>query len=145
MLLTDFFLCTHVSHFQFLSKILNYQYINILPRVLLVFCCTKGFSASFILWIAGWLRWEGTSGDVLVQFPCSPAGDYLQQVTQICVWLCFDCHQGERLHNFSGQLALVLKNTKRKEKILKFRWNFLCFSVSFPCISFFLFPFHPVL
>jgi len=88
------------------------MFINILmsylPRVLLAVSCSKGFSASFIRWITGRLRWEGTSGDCLVRSRCLQQGHLQQVLRAVSGWVLTVSKDGDSTASL-GNLFYCLK------------------------------------
>ena len=74
------------------------------------------------------VRLEETSGDHLIQSPCSKT-DQLQQVTQDCVLLGFYYLWGWRLYSLLGDLFQCLIILTVKNLFLMFKQNFLCFNL----------------
>lgn len=60
------------------------------------------------------LKLAGTSGDNLVQLPCSEPGQ-LEQVAQDCVLSGSDYLRGWRSYNFSGQPVPLFYQPQRKK------------------------------
>lgn len=74
-----------------------------------------------------WLRWEGTSGNHLLQ-PLSKQGQ-AQQDAQGHVQSASEYLQEQRLHNLSGQPVPVFDHLHSELHFLMYKWIFLYFNL----------------
>lgn len=70
---------------------------------------------------------ERISGDHIVQTPCLARQGHLEQVTQQCIQVGFECLERGRVHDLSRQPIPALCQPQHKEILTHFEMKLLAF------------------